>query len=53
MVNQEAILVEAVESRVNDMAARDMVGLWLELVQFHTKNSTYSYLLLVPTVGYT
>ena len=27
-------MVEAVESRVNAVAARDMVGLWLDLVNF-------------------
>jgi len=48
MVNQETIMVEAVESRVNVVAARDVEGLWLDFVQFHIRNSTY--LLLVPTL---
>ena len=51
MVNPGTIMVEAVESRVNAAtAARDVVGLWIELVQFHIQNSTD--LLLVPTLCY-
>jgi hypothetical protein len=50
MVNRGTIMVETVESRVNAVAARDMVGLWLDLVQFHIKNS--KYLLLVTTSCY-
>jgi hypothetical protein len=41
MVNQGTIMVEAVESRVNPVATRGIVGLWLDLVQFHIKNSKY------------
>jgi hypothetical protein len=41
MVNQGTIMVEAVESRVNAVAARDVVGLCLDLVQLRIKNSTY------------
>jgi hypothetical protein len=50
MINQGTIMLRAVESRVNAVATRDMVGLWLGLVQLHIQNSTY--LLLTPTLCY-
>jgi hypothetical protein len=45
MVNQGT--VKAVESRVNAEATRDMVGLWLDLIEVHIQK--FTYLLMAPT----